>query len=150
MLRRLTIVLTAMMYMALLAGCTPEGQTNISNNQKTTGLTLSSNQVTISDTLVLNFPQHHPARLAVKDPSGDFIILHDEGLITRLMPHEKYLQATEISLKISDAIGVTWVDGKQVEKKVFSLPGEYMIYMADNLETEPENTFYLTSTVSYK
>ena len=145
-----TIFILTLMYVALVTGCTPEGQSNTSDTQQTAGLTLSAKQVTESDTLILRFPQLHPARLAVKDPADHFLILHAEELITRIMSHEKYKNTTSISLKISEVVGVTWIDGKKIEKKVFSLPGEYMIYMADNLETEPENTFYLTTTVNYE
>lgn len=145
-----SVLILCLSLIIVLPGCSPEAQTTGSGDQKIPGLTLSSGQVTALDTLVLSFPRHHPARLAIKDPDGHFLILHDEGLITHIMSHNAYLQATSISMKISEVIGVTWVDGKKSKKKVFHLPGEYMIYMADNLETEPENTFYLMATVNYK
>jgi len=134
----------------MLASCTQEDKSNYSNNEKITGLSLSSNQVTTSDTLVLTFPQKHPARLAIKDPKDRYFILHDEALNTPLMSHKQYMQTTTLSIKVSKITGVTWINGKRTNKQVFSVPGEYMIYMADNLETEPENTFYLMKSIIYK
>ena len=113
-------------------------------------LVLSTQQVRSSDKLTLRFPQKHPSRLAIKDPKGIYFILHDEGIITRLMSHQKFMQATSLSMQVSEISGVTWINGKQTEKQVFSVPGEYMIYLADNLETEPENTFYLMKSIIYK
>ena len=66
------------------------------------------------------------------------------------MTAQQYSQATSLKLRVGDVSGVTWIDGKKTEKKIFRVPGDYMIYMADNLETESENTFYLTTTIKYK
>ncbi len=46
--------------------------------------------------------------------------------------------------------GVVWKNGQRLVRKVFNTPGKYFIYLADNLETEPENTFSFEGTVTLK
>jgi hypothetical protein len=40
--------------------------------------------------------------------------------------------------------------GEQIEEKVFTIPGKYILYFADNTETEPENTFFRERTITFK
>ena len=136
-------LLLASLVIITITGCTPD-------SQKVTDLILSSNQASASDTLVLKFPKRHPSRLAIKDPKGSYFIIHDETVTTHLISHKAYMQTTSLSLQISELTGITWIDGKRTDKQVFSVPGKYLIYMADNLETEPENTFYLMNAIIYK
>ncbi len=42
------------------------------------------------------------------------------------------------------------MDGKGNIAPVFTEPDKYLIYMVDNLETEPENTFHMMGTVMHK
>jgi hypothetical protein len=39
------------------------------------------------------------------------------------------------------------VNGKKIKEKVFQKQGEYLVYMANNLEIEPENTFHLMTII---
>lgn len=71
---------------------------------------------------------------------GKFLSLAEEWLVYRNFGTKK----------VSAINGVKWDDGKRVVEPVFNAPGEYLFYMADNLETEPENTFHLMHTVTYR
>lgn len=121
-----------------------------SSKESGNGLAVSKSNVSATDTIMINFPKKHPAKLAIRDPKDMWFVLHEPGVTTKLMTARQFSQATSLKLKVGDVSRVTWIDGKKTEKKVFSVPGDYMIYMADNLETEPENTFYLTTTINYK
>jgi hypothetical protein len=43
----------------------------------------------------------------------------------------------------SGTIGTVWINGKATAQKVIKGKGIYHLYIADNLETEPENTHFI-------
>lgn len=139
-----------LIFTGLLVSCSVSKHRSTSENVRNNGLVLSARVVTSADTLTLRFPHKHPASLAIEDPGHVWYVIHEAGVNTSLMTDKKYRYSTSITFQIATLTGVTWVDGKQVRRKVFSRPGKYTIYMADNLETEPENTFFLMKTLIYK
>lgn len=100
-----------------------------------------------NDLLVLKFPQHHPENLSIKTPENVWYSIQSSDDKAILMAPEKYRQATELKININELEGVAWKNGVKVKEKVFSEQGEYLIYMADNMETEPENTFHFMKRV---
>ena len=88
--------------------------------------------------------------MSIKSPSGEWFVVHEESEKVYFLPQDEFSCATSAQKKVTEITGVKWIDGKRVIAPVFNAPGEYLIYMADNLETEPENTFYLTGTVTYR
>jgi len=46
-------------------------------------------------------------------------------------------------------IGIIWQEGQKRKEKVFVKKSEYLIYFADNLEAEPENTFCFSQRIDY-
>jgi len=40
--------------------------------------------------------------------------------------------------------------GEPIEELVFTTPGEYLLYFADNTETEPDNTFFTERSIRFK
>lgn len=132
------------------------GSCSIANNCTSTlhhqnhTLILSSSVVTSFDSLTIRYPQHHPSKLAIQDPEHVWLVIHEPGVNTGLMTDTKFRHSTCLTIQVAKLTGVTWVDGKKIRRKVFSKPGTYTIYMADNLETEPENTFSFQQTLRYK
>ena len=97
--------------------------------------------------ITLKLPQKHPRNLAVEDPAGNFYYVMGDG---GLVKYNDFVSGREIKLKVNDVKGILWVDGKAEVRNVFEMPGEYTLYMADNLETEPENTFFMEVKVFFR
>lgn len=115
----------------------------------TKGFVVIPHHVTSSDTVTIHLPQTHPAKLAIEDPQHVWFTIQDIDSNIQFMSDKAFRQATTIRLRVSSITGVVWVNGKPQQKRVFVLPGKYTLYLADNLETEPENTFSFIQTLSY-
>ena len=124
---------------------TPVEQSKVNKSQ----LEISPSVVTANDLIVISFPRQHPQKMSIKSPSGEWFVVHEESEKVYFLPQNEFSCASSAQKKVAEITGVKWIDGKRVIGPVFNEPGEYLIYMADNLETEPENTFYLTGTVIY-
>ena len=111
---------------------------------------VSPGVITARDIITIAFPRKHPKKMSIRSPSGGWYSVHEVSEKIYLLPASQFSQATLVRKRVSKIKGVIWVDGKRSIEPVFSEPGEYLIYMADNLETEPENTFHMTGTVIYK
>ena len=106
--------------------------------------------VTADDCITITFPKQHPKKMSVRSPSGEWFVVHEKSEEIFLLPYNKFSRATSIQKRASEFRGVKWVGGQRIVGPVFNEPGEYLFYMADNLETEPENTFHMTGMVIYK
>lgn len=111
---------------------------------------VSPGVATATDIITIAFPRKHPKKMSIRSPGGGWYSVHEVSEKIYLLPASQFSRATLVRKKVSEIKGVIWVDGKRSIEPVFSEPGEYLIYMADNLETEPENTFHMTGTVIYK
>ncbi len=137
-----------------LTGCNhaPSTQPEIESNypQEEQGALKSSPRVLYrGDTLTLTMPAQHPQGLAIKDPADDWYYIQDPSAATQLMGKEDFARLTQLELPTAELHALRWVEGRAETTKVFTQTGEYLIYMADNLETEPENTFHFMTTVYY-
>ncbi len=137
-----------------LIGCShdPSSQPEIGSNypQEEQGALKSSPRVLYhGDTLTLAMPAHHPQGLAIKTPADDWYYLQDPTAASRLMAKEDFARLTRLEIPTAELQAIRWVGGRAEKAKVFTQTGEYLIYMADNLETEPENTFHFMTTVYY-
>ena len=47
------------------------------------------------------------------------------------------------------ATGIKWVNGKPIRSRIFEILGEYEVILAENLETEPENTISYTQQITF-
>lgn len=88
--------------------------------------------------------------MSIKSPSGEWFVVHEKSENIYFLPKHKSSSATSVQKMVAKIKGVKWVDGKRTVEAVFNAPGEYLFYMADNLETEPENTFNMMGTVIYR
>jgi len=101
------------------------------------------------DTLTIVLSADHPRGLAIRDPSDNWYYLQGESSQFQLMAPGDFARATRIEIPTDEIEAVRWDDGRAQSDLIFRETGEYLVYMANNLETEPENTFYLENTVYY-
>ena len=114
-------------------------------------LKFNSKNLYKNDTLSITLPIPHPKELAVKTPNGKWFYLHveNEGDSEMLMPKEEFAKLKRLDLDTGKLEARYWDDGKAMRGKVFVETGAYLIYMADNLETEPDNTLHFSSIIQY-
>jgi len=138
---------TLLFIFVLLSGCAyaenPMGET------KTVALQVHPKSISAGENFRLTFPQLHPRKLSIRTPSGGWYSIHDSDEGVFILPLKKYIKSTELKLNPLILQGITWVNGKKIKEKVFQKQGEYLVYMANNLETEPENTFHLMTIIKF-
>lgn len=113
-------------------------------------LVIKPKVVTANDVITISFPRNHPKKMSIRSPSHEWYVVHEKAEKIYLLPKNSASKITSVQKKVSEINGVKWVDGNRVVGPVFKEPGEYMFYMADNLETGPDNTFHLMNTVTYR
>ncbi|AXX92800.1 hypothetical protein CPU12_12570 [Malaciobacter molluscorum LMG 25693] len=99
--------------------------------------------------LKINLPKVLPNNLAIKTPSDEWFILQDVSQAIQLFPQEKFKSLKVLELNMKELKGITWRDSKEVKDFIFKESGNYIIYFADELETEMDNTFNLQETIYY-
>ena len=77
-------------------------------------------------------------------------MLQDAEASIEIMPQARFDQIETMEFEVETLKGVTWRDSARVTERVFTTPGDYLVYFADNLETEPENTFSFQASVRYR
>lgn len=95
----------------------------------------------------IQLPPKHPAGWAVRTPRGEWIDVVEPGDEATAFP--LFHLTNQQQFRVSSLTGTAWRDGKPVRVDVFCEPGLYIFYFADNLETEPENTFSLAIAVRF-
>jgi hypothetical protein len=109
----------------------------------------SPNPVKMGKAFYLTLPEGHEANFLITSPSGKKFVLMDTDLAF-LMSREAFMKARKIRLDTASQKGVIYIDGKRTVQKVFTEKGKYYLYLADNLETEIENTEHQLYTVTVK
>lgn len=99
---------------------------------------LSSDTLRAGAALTLRLSEKHPERMAIIDPDERYFYIQDPE-VSRLMEPTAFAQARELIIDAAQS-GLCYVDGKARTGAVFTKSGVYVIYLADNLETEEENT----------
>ena len=123
---------------------------NTLEKNETSALQASPNIISRGEHFLLTFPKLHPKNISVRSPSNKWYSIQDDDEGIFIISLEKYNSATELKINSKTLDGITWVNGKRVKEKVFKESGEYLIYMANNLETEPENTFHFSVSIVLK
>lgn len=100
--------------------------------------------------LVIHLPRERPRNLAIRTPAGEWFILQESTESIEIMPQVRFETMKKMEFEIDKLKAVTWRDSIRVTDLVFTTAGEYLVYFADNLETEPENTFSFQQTIRYK
>ncbi len=98
----------------------------------------------------ITLPREHPSKMSIRDPKGVWHWVHNVEEEIYFLPSVEFEEATKFIISPSKIRGVSWINGKKVDSLIFNYPGEYLVYFADNLETEPENTFYFMGKVVVK
>ena len=145
-MKKISLLIIWLLVSNLLYSCNSKPETKQSDQET---FAVKPEQVSKQDTLTLTLPKKHPTKISVKSPNGTFYIIHSEEDNIALIPYEKVDSAKSIKIPLLSTIGLTWIEGKKTQEKVFKVPGRYLIYMADDLETEPENTFHFMQSIEF-
>lgn len=104
-----------------------------------TALSLSSNRVPLSGSVTLQMPNPALRELAIRQESTlTYVYVQSESYDVALWDKDEVLGA--LTLNLDEIMGVRFDEGERTLARAFPEPGRYMIIVADNLETEPENT----------
>ena len=104
-------------------------------------------RINLGDLLTIRIPNPSLDELAVSDPLGRWFYLQGSGAIQPLLGKRQFAEAEKITLDTSTIAGTLHKDGVGVQLLVFTMPGQYRVHLADNLETEPENALYFECQV---
>ncbi len=118
--------------------------------KKENNFTIFPQEIGIDEPFKIGLPDFRPSKLAIKTPSNEWYIIHDVDENIFILPLIEFEKSNTLVIIPSQLKGVVWKNGQRLIRKVFNTPGEYFIYLADNLETEPENTFSFEGTVTLK
>jgi len=138
-------------YLALLSiGCV-EVKTSITENNNTVEhFLVSSTELTKNDVITINLPKVRPKNLAIIDPNGQMFIIQSAEADVLMMREEEFLLLKTLEIPIRNSKGTIWINGQKSKQVIFEQAGKYIIYFADNLETEPENTFNFSAQITVK
>lgn len=96
---------------------------------------------------ILTFAGRHPRGFAIRRPDGSWVDLAGKEDARTLI--KDFAELTKFDFVPKALIGTEWIDGRPNERRVFLLPGRYILYFADNMETEPENTNAMALAVEF-
>ncbi len=112
--------------------------------------TFSINKELINNGILqINLPKNRPKNMSIMSPSGNWFIIQSKEDSIETIPHENFSKSKAIEFSIPELKGAIWKKGKRLIKNVFVEKGEYLIYFANNLETEPENTFSFSQKIIF-
>jgi hypothetical protein len=102
------------------------------------------------DTLAIEMRVPHPLELAIVAPDGAYYYLQaaDDSVPSRLSANE-FAELAVVHIDVDSATGIQWVNGKPTKSRIFEIVGEYEVILAENIETEPENTISYTQQITY-
>jgi len=130
--------------MFILAGCLVGcgSALSVAPQQVYSVFAITPDKISLNRKFHVFLPKLHPAKMSIRDPDGTWHWIQDAEEKITFMPDTEFREATNIVIDSATLQGVSWVDGRKSSGLVFRRPGEYLIYIANNLETEPENTFH--------
>ncbi len=97
--------------------------------------------------LIVKLGNSHPDHLLIFSPEGYVYYFYYKTDINEEVVFENELFIDPKRFKGTRHEEYT---GEQIEEVVFSTPGKYVLYFADNTETEPENTFSLERSITFE
>jgi hypothetical protein len=97
--------------------------------------------VTDEGVVIVTMEIPHPNHALVNRPSGETVWLQTSSeYIHEQIPNFGELKNWLIS---SESTGTVWVNGKATVQPIIKGKGRYHLYIAENPETELENTYYI-------
>ena len=128
---------------------TPEKVTT-APQKDTNAILFSADTLRPSGSLSLSFPGNHPLKMAIIIPGSDnpYVFLQDGTEIMEFVPADSFAKVRNMVLK-ADQQGIRFINGSKHREAIFKKSGYYTVVLADNLETEPENTNSLQARVYF-
>jgi len=117
--------------------------------ERNTSFHLSHDTLEEGSSIVVYFPAEHPSKMAIADPSGTYFYLQDGTDLNLVSPAGKFAQLDHWTLEAGQQ-GAVYVEGNKQTKRIFDRKGVYKLILADNLETEPENTNFFETSIYFK
>jgi hypothetical protein len=137
MISRFFIVCTFLLFV----NCSPK-EVTVAFNDIDDAFSLSSNTK-----LLIQLGDPHPHHLLIYSPEGYvYYFLKTNSLFDEVI-FKKELVVDPLIFK---GIRLDENTGEEIEEIVFTSPGKYILYFANNTETEPENTFSLERSITFK
>ncbi len=98
-------------------------------------------KVTDESTVIVTMEIPHPNHALVYRPNGETVWLQTSSEYI----HKQVLNFSELKILVisSESKGTVWVNGKVTVQPIIKGKGKYHLYIAENLETEPENTYFI-------
>lgn len=94
-----------------------------------------------NNTILIKMELPHPKEALVQRPDGDTVFLQVEGsLAHKQIANFENLEEWTITLS---TLGTVYRDGEAIAEPIISGSGRYHLYIADNVETERENTLFI-------
>lgn len=98
-------------------------------------------KVTDENTVIVTMEVPHPNHAIVQRPDGETVWLQTSSdYIHTQVPNFSELKTWVISPKSE---GTVWVNGKAMVQPIIKGQGKYLLYIAENTETERENTYFI-------
>jgi len=146
-MKYITTLLLSFFILILLSACTEKTH---EKRESSNVFSVSQHIINSDHVLTILLPEKRPSKLSIISPDGQLFIVHSQEDNISFVPYEDKIDTKQIIIPISSLKGTTWIDGKKLEQLVFKKRGKYTVYMADNLETEPENTFHFKQDIELK
>lgn len=91
--------------------------------------------------VVVRMVAPHPKEVIVNRPDGETVwVQMADGLLHKQIPDFENLEQWIID---SETVGTVYIDGRPEIQPIIKDRGRYNLYIAENVETEPENTFFI-------
>lgn len=90
----------------------------------------------------LELPTPHPKKFAIMAPGGQWYYLQDPPQAAMFGTAKEFAKAKKLEFDVETFKAKEGASSKA--QKVFRQPGKYMFYFANNIETEPANTFSMS------
>jgi hypothetical protein len=98
-------------------------------------------KVSDENTIIVTMETPHPNHALVHRPSGKTVWLQTSPeFIHKQLKNFSELKTWIIS---PDSKGTVWVNGKATVQPIIKGEGRYYLYIAENTETERENTYFI-------
>lgn len=100
------------------------------------------------DKLIIKLKDPHPDHLLIFSPQDYVYYFYETGNAY----DEEIIFRKELVLDPLNFKGTRYDEntGEVIEELVFTTPGEYTLYFANNTETEPDNTFFRERIITFR
>jgi hypothetical protein len=118
--------------------------------QGTREFSVEPRTLTHTSLLRVTFPRTHPKKFAIRDPNGEWFYVVDDAKSYSYIKPKAFVDGHEFELRVTKIRGIHYTNGKESIEQVFRSSGGYLLYFADNVDTEPDNTFEVFAIVQFQ